>query len=75
MRTMRNVQRIHVDPDPSGEIFISQGFRIDDVLVISGQPANYRDGNPSDDFETQGHEAFGNLARVLEAEETQTRER
>jgi 2-iminobutanoate/2-iminopropanoate deaminase len=67
MRTTRSVQRIQVDPDRSGEIFISPGFRIDDVLVISGQPANYRDGNLSDDFETQGHQAFGNLARVLEA--------
>jgi reactive intermediate/imine deaminase len=67
MRTSRNVQRISVDPDPYGEIFISQGFRIDDIVLVSGQPANYRSGNLSDDFETQGHEAFANLARVLEA--------
>jgi enamine deaminase RidA (YjgF/YER057c/UK114 family) len=67
MRTTRNVQRIHVEPDPYDDIFISQGFRIDDLLIVSGQPANYGDGPPSDDFETQGHEAFANLARILEA--------
>jgi len=61
--------QIRLDPDPYEPYRLSQGFRIGDLVITSGQAA--MDGHGQlvgvGDFDAQAEQAFRNLARVLEA--------
>jgi reactive intermediate/imine deaminase len=63
------IERITVDPDPYEPFRLAQGYRVGDVLVISGQAAIGADGNlvGVGDFDVQAEQAFANLDRVLRA--------
>jgi enamine deaminase RidA (YjgF/YER057c/UK114 family) len=63
------VEQIRVDPDPYEPFRLSQGFRVGDLLFISGQAAIDEQGQivGADDFDAQAEQAFRNLRRVLEA--------
>lgn len=59
---------IRTDPDRYPAIGISQGFRVGDLVFISGQVGTDDAGAiVSPDFEPQAHQVFRNLARALEA--------
>jgi 2-iminobutanoate/2-iminopropanoate deaminase len=64
-----NVQQIKVDPDPYAPYLLSQGMRVGDLLLISGQTGIDSAGElvSLDDFDAQADQAFRNLGRVLEA--------
>jgi 2-iminobutanoate/2-iminopropanoate deaminase len=63
------VRQIRVDPDPLEAYFFSQGFRVGDLVIVSGQAALDEDGAivGAGDFDAQAERTFHNLARVLEA--------
>ncbi len=65
-----NIQQIATDPDPYAPYLLSQGIRIGDILLVSGQ-VGIDDGSGElvslDDFEAQADQAFRNLSTVLEA--------
>jgi 2-iminobutanoate/2-iminopropanoate deaminase len=63
------IQRITVDPDPYEPFRLAQGYRIGDLLVISGQAALDGQGQivGVEDFDKQARQAFENLDRVLRA--------
>lgn len=59
---------IRTEPDRYPAIGISQGFRVGDVLYISGQVGTDDTGTVvGPDFLSQAHQVFRNLARALEA--------
>jgi reactive intermediate/imine deaminase len=62
-------QRIRLDPDPTAAAHYSPGFRIGDLVIVSGQAALDADGNTvgEGDFDEQAAQVFANLRRVLEA--------
>jgi reactive intermediate/imine deaminase len=64
-----NVEQIRIDPDPYEAYRLSQGFRVGDLLLVSGQAAIDEAGRPVGvgDFDAQAEQTFRNLARVLEA--------
>ena len=69
MRTRSDVEQIRTDPDPYEPYRLSQGFRVGDLLFVSGQAAIDENGNivGADDFDAQAEQTFTNLARVLGA--------
>ena len=64
-----DVEQIRLDPDPYEPFRLSQGFRVGDLLLISGQAAIDENGDlvGVGDFDAQAEQTFRNLARVLEA--------
>jgi len=64
-----NIQQIATDPDPYAPYLLSQGIRIGDILLVSGQVGIDGSGElvSVDDFEAQADQAFRNLSTVLEA--------
>lgn len=62
-------KRIATIPDNMEEFHISQGFRLGDLLIISGQTASNGDGEVVglNDFDAQAKQVFHNLDRVLKA--------
>ena len=64
-----NVQQITTDPDPYAPYLLSQGIRVGELLLISGQVGIDGSGElvSLDDFDAQADQAFRNLANVLEA--------
>ena len=60
---------ITVDPDPYAPFRLSQGFRVGDLLFVSGQAAIDESGAVvgAGDFDAQAEQTFRNLARVLDA--------
>lgn len=60
---------ITLDPDPYEPFRLSQGFRVGDLLFISGQAAIDESGAivGAGDFDAQAEQTFRNLLRVLEA--------
>ena len=64
-----NVEQIRLDPDPYEPYRLSQGFRVGDLLLVSGQAAIDEAGQPVGvgDFDAQAEQTFRNLSRVLEA--------
>jgi reactive intermediate/imine deaminase len=64
-----NIEQIATDPDPYAAFLISQGIRVGDFLLVSGQVGMDEKGElvSVDDFEVQADQAFRNLGRVLEA--------
>lgn len=65
----KRVERIYTTPDPFEPFFISQGFRVDDLIFLSGQAAIDKDGNivGAGDFDAQADQVFRNLSELLEA--------
>lgn len=61
--------RIATEPDRFAAVHISQGFRVGDLLFVSGQAAVDDEGHVvgEGDFGAQARQAVGNLQRVLEA--------
>ena len=66
---MADAAPIHLDPDPYEPFRLSQGFRVGDLLLISGQAAIDEHGQlvGVGDFDAQAEQTFRNLQRVLEA--------
>jgi len=66
---MPDVQQIRLDPDPFEPYALSQGFRVGDLVIVSGQAALDEHGRivGAGDFGAQAEQTFRNLARVLEA--------
>jgi len=64
-----SIQQIATTPDPYAPYLLSQGIRIGDLLLVSGQVGIDAEGElvSLDDFEVQADQAFRNLAAVLEA--------
>src|SRR5262249_46952144 len=64
-----SMQQIATSPDPYAPYLLSQGIRIGDLLLVSGQVGIDGEGElvSVDDFEVQADQAFRNLATVLEA--------
>lgn len=66
---MPDVQQIRLDPDPFEPYALSQGFRVGDLVIVSGQAALDEQGRivGAGDFDAQAEQTFRNLSRVLEA--------
>ena len=66
---MTEFSQIRLDPDPYEPFRLSQGFRVGDLLLISGQAAIDESGQlvGVGDFDAQAEQTFRNLRRVLEA--------
>src|SRR4051794_17826988 len=64
-----NIERIRIDPDPYDSFRLARGYRVGDLLFISGQAAIDQSGRivGVGDFEAQANQAFENLDRVLRA--------
>lgn len=64
-----DVEQIRLEPDPYEPFRLSQGFRVGDLLLISGQAAIDENGQivGAGDFDAQAQQTFENLERVLEA--------
>ena len=59
---------INLEPDPYEDFYIAQGYRVGDLIFISGQIAITEDGQMvHGDFDTQADLTFRNMQRVLEA--------
>lgn len=65
----RTAYQIATDPDPMEPFNLSQGFRIDDLIIISGQAAINDNGEivGENDFDLQAEQTFKNVQAVLEA--------
>lgn len=66
---MTDPEQIRLDPDPLEPYYLSQGFRVGDLVIVSGQAALDEHGAivGVGDFDAQAEQTFRNLARVLEA--------
>lgn len=66
---MTDAEQIRLDPDPLEPYRLSQGFRVGELVFVSGQAAIDVDGQivGVGDFDAQAEQVFRNLARVLEA--------
>lgn len=64
-----NAQRISTEPDRFAAVHISQGFRVGDLVFVSGQAAINEHGKVVGvgDFGAQARQAVDNLDRVLNA--------
>jgi reactive intermediate/imine deaminase len=63
------IERITTDPDPYEPFRLALGYRVGDLLFISGQAAIDQQGAivGEGDFDAQARQTFENLQRVLEA--------
>jgi reactive intermediate/imine deaminase len=63
------VQQITIDHDPYEPFRLAQGYRVGELLFISGQAAIDMNGHivGGDDFNAQAEQVFANLDRVLRA--------
>ncbi|GJL59670.1 MAG: enamine deaminase RidA [Nitrospirales bacterium] len=64
-----NITQIRIDPDPYEPYRLSQGYRVGDLLFISGQTAIDPSGRIAGvgNFEVQAKQTFDNLDKVLRA--------
>jgi len=64
-----DAQQIRLDPDPYEPFRLSQGFRVGELVIVSGQAAIDENGQivGAGDFDAQAQQTFQNLKRVLEA--------
>jgi len=64
-----DARRIKLDPDPGEPFRIAQGYRVGDLVIVSGQAAIDEQGQlvGVGDFDAQAEQAFANLRRTLEA--------
>jgi reactive intermediate/imine deaminase len=63
------IERITTDPDPYEAFRLALGYRVGDMLYISGQAAISPEGEVvgAGDFDRQAEQVFANLERVLKA--------
>src|SRR5262245_47772413 len=63
------IEKITIDPDPYQPFRLAQGYRVGDLLLISGQAAIDRNGEivGVGNFDAQAVQVFANLQRVLQA--------
>jgi 2-iminobutanoate/2-iminopropanoate deaminase len=63
------IKKIAIDPDPYEPFRLAQGYRVGDLLFISGQAAIDGAGHivGVGDFDAQADQVFANLERVLRA--------
>jgi reactive intermediate/imine deaminase len=63
------IERITTDPDPYEAFRLALGYRVGDMLYISGQAAISPEGEVvgAGDFDRQAEQVFANLDRVLKA--------
>jgi 2-iminobutanoate/2-iminopropanoate deaminase len=63
------IQQITIEPDPYKPFRLAQGYRVGELLFISGQAAIDGDGQlvGVGDFDAQAEQVFANLERVLRA--------
>jgi reactive intermediate/imine deaminase len=63
------IERITTDPDPYEPFRLALGYRVGDLLFVSGQAAISPEGEivGEGDFDAQAEQVFTNLERVLEA--------
>jgi 2-iminobutanoate/2-iminopropanoate deaminase len=63
------IERITTDPDPYEPFRLALGYRVGDLLFVSGQAAIGPQGEivGEGDFDAQAEQTFRNLERVLEA--------
>jgi reactive intermediate/imine deaminase len=63
------ISRITIDPDPYEPFRLSQGYRVGELLFLSGQAAIDGDGRlvGVGNFDAQAEQVFTNLERVLRA--------
>jgi reactive intermediate/imine deaminase len=63
------VERITAEPDPYEPFRLALGYRVGDLLFVSGQAAISPEGEivGLGDFDAQADQVFRNLERVLEA--------
>jgi reactive intermediate/imine deaminase len=68
-RDATNAERIRIDPDHYDQFNIALGYRVGDLVVISGQAAIDESGAVVGvgDFDAQAAQVFANLKSVLEA--------
>lgn len=66
---MTDALRIKTDPDPFEAFRIAQGYRVGDLIFMSGQAAIDSEGNlvGVGDFDAQAEQTFKNIQAVLEA--------
>lgn len=64
-----NAYRIKTDPDPMEAYRIAQGYRVGNLIYLSGIAAITKHGEVvgEGDFEAQGHQVFANMQDVLAA--------
>ena len=64
-----DAQRINLENDPFKQFYISQGFRIGDLILLSGQVGIDDAGNTvgTGDFDAQADQAMRNIQRALRA--------
>jgi reactive intermediate/imine deaminase len=63
------IERIRTEPDPYEPFRLAQGYRVGELLFVSGQAAIDEHGQTVGvgDFDAQAEQTFRNLERVLEA--------
>jgi reactive intermediate/imine deaminase len=63
------IERIRTEPDPYEPFRLAQGYRVGELLFVSGQAAIDEHGQTvgAGDFDAQAEQTFRNLERVLEA--------
>jgi len=63
------VELITINPNPYRSYNLAQGYRVDNMLYISGQAAYSDDGKliGINDFDIQAEQTFKNLKKVLDA--------
>ena len=68
-RRMPDAHRIKLEPDPYDQFNIALGYRVGDLVIVSGQAALDDRGRVvgQGDFDAQAEQVFANLRRVLEA--------
>ena len=66
---MTDAHQIRLDPDPLEPYYLSQGFRVGELVFVSGQAALDERGAivGAGDFDAQAEQTFRNLARGLAA--------
>ena len=66
---MTDAHRIKTDPDPFEAFRIAQGYRVGDLIIMSGHAAIDPDGNlvGVGDFDAQAQATFEAIERTLEA--------
>lgn len=64
-----DIEQIRLDPDPYEPYRLSQGFRVGELVFVSGQAAIDPNGElvGVGDFDAQAEQVFRNLERVLQA--------
>jgi reactive intermediate/imine deaminase len=62
-----DAQRINLENDPFKQFYISQGFRIGDLILLSGQIGMDDAGNTASGFDAQADQAMRNIQRALRA--------